>query len=133
MLTYPSFTEDKKFGDCVRELITVEWTRRAGVILSGSNASSTTLKPCTLLGKVTATGKFAPLNPSASDGTQNVAGILVAEVDASTSDAPATICQRGPAKVNWDNLVLVNTLTAPQIVTAKAQLLALQIDTEITY
>ena len=44
------------------------------------------IKPGTVLGKVTANGKFKPLAPAASDGTQNAAAILYEGCDTGKDD-----------------------------------------------
>ena len=51
-------------------------------------AANLTMKPGTVVSKETATGEFKPLDPAASDGTENAAGILYAGkvTDASGGD-----------------------------------------------
>ncbi len=51
-------------------------------------AANLTMEPGTVVGKETATGEFKPLDPAASDGTENAAGILYAGkvTDASGGD-----------------------------------------------
>ena len=55
----------------------------SGVCLSG-----------TVLGKITATGKYTPINFGASDGSQHFAGILYAETDATAADRKAVATVR---------------------------------------
>ncbi len=45
------------------------------------------LSPSQLLGKITASGKFAPHDPTASDGSEVAVAVLYSAVDASTADA----------------------------------------------
>lgn len=40
----------------------------------------------TVLGKVTSTGKFKPLAPAASDGTEKAAAVILQRSDATTTD-----------------------------------------------
>lgn len=40
----------------------------------------------TPLGRITATGKYTVFNPAGNDGTENLAGILVADIDATSED-----------------------------------------------
>lgn len=58
---------------------TVHW--ESGVILSSStdagSSPTTTLRPGLLMGKVTASGKWAPYSPTATNGTEVAQGILL--------------------------------------------------------
>ena len=49
----------------------------------------------TVLGKVTATGAWKQLNPAASDGSQNAAGILVDNTDASSAEEKCMVYVHG--------------------------------------
>ncbi|MRR20941.1 head decoration protein [bacterium] len=57
--------------------------------------SPTAYKRGMAMGKVTASGKYAPYNTSLSDGTQTFAGILVDDLDASGGDGVGTIYVQG--------------------------------------
>lgn len=72
------------------------------------------------------TKKYKILTPAATDGTQNVAGILVADVDATAGDQPCAVVSR-MAEVNSNELVWPGGITAPQQSIAIAQLAALNI------
>ncbi len=65
------------------------------VIASGAG----TLLPGTLLGKLTASGKFAPSPETAADGSETTVAILVGGVDATSSDVAAVGLMRH-AEVN---------------------------------
>ena len=80
---------------------------------------------CTVMGLVTATGKYVPLVPGAGDGSQNAAGISYGNVDVTTGDKPGVITARN-TEVNASDLVW-GTATAAQIAAAKLQLAALGI------
>lgn len=58
-------------------------SRSTGTVASGKGF----LQSGQLLGKITATGKLAPYDNAASDGTQTVAGILYSRIDATSADA----------------------------------------------
>ncbi|MFP4891230.1 head decoration protein [Paraburkholderia sp. EG304] len=75
----------------------------------------------TVLGKVTASGFFAPLNPTASDGSQIAAAISYATHDVTTANKPATIIDRN-AEVNASELIWPANVTPAQIATATQQL-----------
>lgn len=91
------------------------------VTLSGA----TKIKAGTVLGKITASGKYVPLNPGAADGSQNAAAILGAYKDVTAGDKPAAVVIRD-CEVNASEL-LWGAATAPQITTATGQLAALGI------
>lgn len=78
----------------------------------------------TVLGKITASGKFTILAPGASDGSQLAAGILWADVDATAADAPGGAVTRD-AEVTGGELTWPGGITGPQKVTATGQLAAL--------
>jgi hypothetical protein len=69
------------------------------------------LKRGTVLGRVTASGKYAPFAPAASDGTQTPLAVLVSDTTIGTSAEPAPVYVFGV--FNQDALV-TPTLTAPQ-------------------
>lgn len=52
----------------------------AGTIRDAGNSPTTLLRPGLLLGKITASGKFAKFDPTAVDGTQFVAGVLLGDL-----------------------------------------------------
>ncbi|SMH50972.1 head decoration protein [Maritimibacter sp. HL-12] len=85
------------------------------------------LAPGTVLGKITTGGKFTVLTPGASNGSQNAAGILWADVDATDADAPGVVLLRGPAIVNRHEISFPEGATEAQITTATTALAALGI------
>jgi hypothetical protein len=58
------------------------YSRKNITVVSGQN-----LAIGTVLGKITASGKYAAYDNDAADGTQTAAGILTAAVNASAADA----------------------------------------------
>lgn len=82
----------------------------------------------TILGKITASGKYVQVAPAAVDGSEVAAGILYDAVDATAGDVEAVAIVRH-AEVNKDELVYPTGATQPQIDAIDAQLLALQIKT----
>lgn len=58
-----------------------------GVLLAGGNG---VIKKGTVLGKVTATGKFVPYNPTATDGSQTAVCILDNDQDTTNGDVGAS-------------------------------------------
>lgn len=78
-----SVTQDKLFERNTR--------RRKGTILSGQGV----LVRGTLLGKITASGKWVKSLSASSDGSQDPRGILLHDVDATSADAEAIIARAG--------------------------------------
>lgn len=66
------------------------YSREEVIVVSGAGKVLTG----TVLGKITASGKYKPVTVAASDGSQNAAGILLNSVDATSADAPAVIIAR---------------------------------------
>jgi hypothetical protein len=97
------------FRDYCREVVTI---------------GTGTLEPGTVLGKVTATGKYAAHDPDATDGTETAIAVLWGSADASAGDAPAVALVRGPAIVNRHDLVFAGTPDEPEITAAHTALAA---------
>lgn len=66
------------------------FSREQVTIVSGAGA----LASGTVLGKITASGKYTPVVATASDGSTNAAGILLEAVDATDADVSAVIIAR---------------------------------------
>ena len=95
-----------------------DYTRETVTIASG------TLEPGTVLGKITASGKYAAHAPAAVDGTETAVAVLWGKADASAGDAPAVAVVRGPAIVNRHDLVFAGTPSEGEIAAAHTALLA---------
>ena len=74
----------------VSEAANIYRSREQGVVASGAGR----LAAGTVLGKITASGKFKAYTPGASDGTQNAAAILWEGCDATSADARRTMTVR---------------------------------------
>ena len=96
-------------------------SRETITVLSGQNLSA-----ATVLGKVTASGKYKALDPDAVDGSEAAAGILYDAVDASAADAEGVAIVR-LAEVNAAELVWPDGISAPEQTTALGELAALSI------
>ena len=95
-----------------------DYTRETITVASG------TLAPGTVLGKITASGKYAAHDPNATDGTETAVAVLWGKADASGGDTPAVAVVRGPAIVNRFDLVFAGTPSDPEIAAAHTALLA---------
>lgn len=84
-------------------------SRDVVVILSGQN-----LKAGAVLGKITASGKYKQCDNTtpASDGSQNAAAVLLADVDASAADAKGVALTRD-AEIKTELLVHNAGASAP--------------------
>lgn len=60
-------------------------------ILAGSNVTGTPLIRGTILGKITASGKYTVSTTAAADGSQNPIGVLAADCDAGAGDIVAPV------------------------------------------
>jgi hypothetical protein len=105
------FLVREPYGDVLREQL---------VLIAGQN-----LKAGTVLGKITASGKYTILAPAASDGSQTAAAILFAETNA-VADTRTTMVTKHAA-VNSNLLTFPGGITAPQRVTALDNLAAVDI------
>jgi hypothetical protein len=65
-------------------------------------------------------GKYVPIAPAATDGTQNWAAFLFGRTDATSADAPAVVVSRH-AEVYASGLIWPTGITAPQKAAALAQ------------
>ncbi len=87
----PIITEGRYASDWLKaESHNSGYSREEVIILSGSGV----VESGTVVGKVTASGKYKPVTVAASDGSQNAAGIVLERVDATSADAPAVIIAR---------------------------------------
>jgi hypothetical protein len=98
-----------------------DYTREVVTIASGR------LEPGTVLGKITASGKYAAHNPTATDGTETAVAVIWGKADASGGDVAAVAVVRGPAIVNRHDLVFAGSPSGAEIAAAHAALLAVGI------
>jgi hypothetical protein len=99
-----------------------DYTREVVTIATGG--ANPVLEPGAVLGKITASGKYAAHDPAAVDGTETAVAVLWGKADATAADADAVVLLRGPAIVNGNDLVFTGTPTAPEITAAHAALAA---------
>jgi hypothetical protein len=95
-----------------------DYCREAVTIAAG------TLEPGTVLGRITASGKYAAHAPAATDGTETAVAVLWGKADASAGDVTAVAVLRGPAIVNRHDLVFAGTPAEAEIAAAHAALKA---------
>lgn len=106
------------------------------------NDAAGTLKVGAVLGKVTATGKYKLVDPAAVDGSQEVAGLLIADVNghsgdielAAATDTKAIVLVRGPAIVAGSALqygAAVDLQSEKDAVVAKLKTLGIIVETAV--
>jgi Bacteriophage lambda head decoration protein D len=93
-------------------------SRDEAVIASGSGILDTG----TVLGRLTASGKYRPLTPGASDGSQIAVAVTLQKADATSADAPRTVILARKAEVVDQAMVWPNSITNNQKAAAIAQL-----------
>ena len=117
-----TYTEATNLGDLLKREFEPIYNRESVTLITGQN-----LTLGAVLGKITASGKYTAVAPSASDGSQTASAVLLADVDATSADKKAVILARGPAVVAADFLVWPSGATSGQKTAATAQLVALGI------
>ena len=112
----------KTESDIVKDEGKNRFSRDTDILSSGSGRVVTG----TVLGKLTNGGKFKPLAPDATDGTQIAAAIILQHADATVGDQQVVNLKRR-AQVVLQNLVWPGAITAAQKQAALDQLAALGI------
>jgi hypothetical protein len=114
-------TESRHPGEMIVSEANGARSREQVTLASGNN-----LAAGTVLGVVTASGKYAAFDQDADDGTEAAAGVLYAAVDASGGDADAVVlvrdCEVDDGALGWPS-----DLEAGEKTTAVGELAALGI------
>ena len=115
-------TESQRFSNTVKQELWPEHSYCRNVVVI--NDAAATLKIGTVLGKVTATGKYKVCSPGASDGSQTTAAVLLQDITiAATTDTNILAMTRGPAAVSFSGLQFgAGFTTDNQKAAARAQL-----------
>ena len=88
-------------------------------------AAGQTLALGAVVGRVTATHEIVALDPTANDGRETVAGVLIEAVVTAATERKRSVIVSRHALVFGGSLVLPTTLTSEQTTAALAQLTAL--------
>jgi len=118
-------TEKNYLSDVLLYEVNPRWSRKRVVV--GVLAAAAAIG--TVLGKVTATGVYVPLDLAANDGSEDAAAVLAEHLDISADEQLAIVIKRG-AGVNAGTVVWPVGITTNQKAAAVAQLEALGIDVE---
>lgn len=98
-------TEAKRLSNVLKQELWPETGYCRAVVTV--NDAAQTLVPGTVLGKVTATGKYKVSVQTAVDGSETADAIVMGEVDlAAATDTEVLVLVKGPAIVSKEGLVL---------------------------
>lgn len=112
--------EPLNLGDLLKYEAPNLYSRDRVTVASGQN-----LPLGTVLGIVTASGKYKQIDPSAEDGTQVAAGVLLQACDATLIDRDDGLIVARHAVVAHHALAWPDAITTAEQLTAMAQLKAL--------
>ena len=112
--------EPLNLGDLLKYEAPNLYSRDRVTVASGQN-----LPLGTVVGIVTATGKYKQIDPSAEDGTQVAAGVLLQACDATLIDRDDGLVVARHANVAHHALAWPDAITNAEKLTALAQLKAL--------
>ncbi|MGL1931747.1 MAG: head decoration protein [Desulfotalea sp.] len=108
----------KVITDAVKWEVDTNFSRETVTVANG-----VTLAILQVVGQTTATGKYKGLDPASTTGSEDAAGIALADIDASGGDVSGVILNRD-AIVIMDELVWPEGITTEQKATAIEQLSA---------
>ena len=116
----PTLAEPLNLGDLLKYEAPNLYSRDRVTVASGQN-----LPLGTVLGIVTASGKYKQIDPSAEDGTQVAAGVLLQACDATLIDRDDGLVVARHAVVAHHALAWPDAITTAEKLAAIAQLKAL--------
>ncbi len=116
----PVLNEPVHLGDLLKYEAPNLYSRDEVVVGAGQ-----TLALGAVVGRVTATGEIVAIDPTASDGRETVAGVLIESVVVARGERRRSVIVSRHAIVFGGALVLPTSLTPEQTATALAQLAAL--------
>ena len=113
-------TQSPTMGDVLKYSENPNYTNESVTLLTG-----TSYKVGSVLGKITASGKYKLAAVGAVDGSAIAVAVLLTATDATAGDATGVILARGPAIVSKAALVFDATVNdAPKTATKHAELTA---------
>lgn len=121
----PVLTQPPGMGDVLKYEVNPNYTRETITLLAG-----TPYPVGSVLGRITASGKYTLSSSGGTDGAETAAAVLLYAVDATLADATGIVLVRGPAIVSRAGLAYDGTVDDAAKITAKiAELAALGIIT----
>ena len=119
----PVLTEQPSMGDVLKYEVNPNYTREVITLLQGLP-----YPVGSVLGKITASGKYTLSPATGADGSQVASAVLLYAVDATLADATGIVVARGPTIVSRAGLAYRATVDDGTKITAKiAQLAAVGI------
>ena len=119
----PVLTQPPTMGDVLKYEVNPNYTRETVPLLAGR-----AYPVGSVLGRITASGKYKLGTSGGSDGAQTAGAVLLYAVDATLADAVGVVLVRGPAIVSRAALAYDGTVDdATKITTKISQLAALGI------
>ena len=115
----PVLTEPPSMGDVLKYEVNPNYTREVVTLLAGMP-----YPVGSVLGKITASGKFTLSPASGADGSQVATAVLLYAVDATLADAIGIVLVRGPAIVSRAGLAYDATVDDAAKITTKIGQLA---------
>ena len=115
----PVLTKQPSMGDVLKYEANPNYTREVITLLQG-----TPYPVGSVLGQITASGKYKMATATGSDGAQNASAVLLYAVDATLEDATGIVLVRGPAIVSREGLAYDGTVDDATKITAKITQLA---------
>ena len=88
-------TQSPTEGDLLKLDLGKNYTREVVTLASGSSYAIGSV-----VGQITASGKYKLATATGTDGAETAAGVLIAAVDATGGDVSGVIIKRGPAIVS---------------------------------
>ena len=112
--------EQRRAGCYLGESFSPNVNNEEIIVASGAGV----LYPGTVLGKITASGKYVLHDNALSNGAEGATAILFNQVDATSADAKAVATVNGPATINGNDLTFKTGISAPNRAAAIAALRA---------
>jgi len=112
-------TQPPTMGDALKYEVNPNYTRETVTLLAG-----TAYPVGSVLGRITASGKYKLATSGGTDGAQTAAAVLLYAVDATLSDAEGIVVVRGPAIVSRAALTYDATVDDAAKITTKIGQLA---------
>ena len=116
----PVLTDQPSMGDVLKYEVNPNYTREVITLLQGQP-----YPVGSVLGKITASGKYKMATSGGNDGAQTAIAVLLYAVDATLADAIGIVLVRGPAIVSRAGLAYDTTVDdAAKLATKIGQLAA---------
>lgn len=102
----PALTKGPTEGDILKFDLDKNYTREVVTLLTGTN-----YKIGSVLGQVTASGKYTLSPATGSTGEETAVAVLLENVDASSADKSGVVLRRGPAIISRADLVFAASVS----------------------